>query len=183
MNTTTNIVVVGQLSIRIINGRNGPFRVGTLQTGIGKFAVKDPILDQYDEGKYDGEFEITSIYQGNYIAGDRSVTEIRANLGNISINDIDDKKPESVDLEPDPIDTDVADVVEEKTKTTQQEDDSSTERYDDDSLFSNLMPLGTCVKLDATVDRKVLREQSDRLGQLGYKFNPKGQTWHNPPLD
>ena len=41
MNTTTNIIVIGQLSIRIINGRNGPFRVGTLQTGIGKFAVKD----------------------------------------------------------------------------------------------------------------------------------------------
>lgn len=182
MNTTTNIIVIGQLSIRIINGRNGPFRVGTLQTGIGKFAVKDPILDQYDEGKYDGEFEITSIYQGNYIAGDRSVTEIRANLGNISINDVDDKKPESVDLEPDPIDTDVSEVV-EKSKPTQKKDEPSAEKNDDESLFGNLMPLSSRVKLDATVDRKTLRQQSDRLGQLGYKFNPKGQTWHNPPID
>ncbi len=52
------IVVSGQLSIRTIHGRNGPFCVGYLVTPIGNFAVKDAELEQYPEGKYDGEFVI-----------------------------------------------------------------------------------------------------------------------------
>jgi hypothetical protein len=45
-------------------------------------------------------------------------------------------------------------------------------------LFSALWPLGEIVKLDATVDRRVLRQQRDRLGALGYKFAPLSQDWH-----
>jgi hypothetical protein len=47
------IVVPGQLTLRTIRGKNGPFTVGRLAP-IGKFAVKDPELEQYPEGKYDG---------------------------------------------------------------------------------------------------------------------------------
>ncbi|MDQ4281120.1 DUF3275 family protein, partial [Pseudomonas aeruginosa] len=35
------ITVPGQLTLRTIRGRNGPFNVGRLVTPIGKFAVKD----------------------------------------------------------------------------------------------------------------------------------------------
>ena len=49
---------------------------------------------------------------------------------------------------------------------------------DDTVLFGALWPLGEIVKLDATVDRRVLRQQRDRLGALGYKFAPLSQDWH-----
>ena len=41
-----------------------------------------------------------------------------------------------------------------------------------------LWPLGEIVKLDATVDRRVLRQQRDRLDKLGYEFAPLSQDWH-----
>ncbi|WP_446033379.1 DUF3275 family protein [Salmonella enterica] len=34
------------------------------------------------------------------------------------------------------------------------------------------------MKLDATVDRRVLRQQRDRLDKLGYEFAPLSQDWH-----
>jgi len=49
---------------------------------------------------------------------------------------------------------------------------------DDAALFGALWPLGAIVKLDATVDRRVLRQQRDRLGVLGYEFAPLSQDWH-----
>ncbi len=152
MHTTTNPIFTGSLAIREIHGRNGPFKVGTLHTPIGEFAIKDPILDQYDEGKYQGEFQIESIYQGHYIAGGRSVTEIRAKLADMSINDIDAEAPAPIEVEPDPIDTDKPEpATEAKTET---EPESSTDS-DDKSLFGLLTvkrtptiePLALCVKL------------------------------------
>ena len=96
------ITIPGQLAIKTIHGRNGDFNVGRLATSIGEFVVKNAELDQYAEGKYDG----------------------------------------------------------------------------DAALFDTLWPLGDVVKLDATVDRRVLRQQRDRLGDLGYEFAPLSQDWH-----
>ena len=50
------INIPGQLAIRTISGRNGEFNVGRLSTSIGEFVIKDALLDQYDEGKYRGDF-------------------------------------------------------------------------------------------------------------------------------
>ncbi len=180
MLTTSNLIVPGTLAIREINGRNGPFRVGTLQTAIGDFAIKDPILDQYDEGKYDGQFQIERIYQGHYIAGGRSVTEIRAKLADMVIEDIDTEAPAPIEAEPDPIDVEKQEPVPAKDKTETAPD--STPDTDDDSLFGLLMPLGEKVKLDASVDRKDLRLQIERLGELGYEFDAKTQTWNKPSI-
>ncbi|VFR57179.1 FIG034376: Hypothetical protein [plant metagenome] len=58
----TPITVSGQLTLRTILGRNGPFNVGRLVTPIGEFAVKDAELEQYPEGKYGGDFAIRFIY-------------------------------------------------------------------------------------------------------------------------
>ena len=49
---------------------------------------------------------------------------------------------------------------------------------DDTALFGALWPQGDVVKLDATVDRRVLRQQRDRFGTLGYEFAPLFQDWH-----
>ncbi len=179
MHTTSNPILNGTLAIREINGRNGPFKVGTLQTSLGEFAVKDSLLDQYDSGTYEGEFQIERIFQGHYIAGGRSVTEIRAQLANISINDIDAKAPTPIEVEPDPIDSDKPQPAKESKSETEPEARSNS---DDNSLFGLLMPLGESIKLDPSVDRKVLRVQTVRLKELGYEFDAKSQTWKKPSI-
>lgn len=50
----------------------------------------------------------------------------------------------------------------------------------DQALFGLLWPLGSQVKLDATQDRKVLKQQRDRLDALGYQFRAVGQLWVKP---
>ena len=39
----------GTLTIKTIHGRQGPFNVGRLLAEEGEFAVKEPLLDQYEE--------------------------------------------------------------------------------------------------------------------------------------
>jgi len=183
MRTTTNPIFSGSLAIREIHGRNGPFKVGTLHTPIGEFAIKDSLLDQYDEGKYQGEFQIESIYQGHYISGGRSVTEIRAKLADMSIDDIDAEAPAPIEVEPDPIDTDKPQPAKEaRTEAEPESNSNENTENDDNSLFGLLMPLGDSVKLDPSVDRKVLRAQTVRLKELGYEFDAKSQTWKKPSI-
>ena len=45
------------------------------------------------------------------------------------------------------------------------------------ALFGTLWPLGEQVKLDSTVDRKILREQIAWLKTHGYDWKLKGQIW------
>src|SRR3546814_8283139 len=49
--STSPIIVSGQLTLRTIRGRNGPFTVGRLTTHLGVFEGKDAELAQYPEGK------------------------------------------------------------------------------------------------------------------------------------
>ncbi|MEQ9855107.1 MULTISPECIES: DUF3275 family protein [Pectobacterium] len=83
------ITVRGQLAIRTISGRNGRFTVGRLTTHLGLFHVKDPELEQYPEGKYEGEFAIRYIYPKAYPVGDGMRFEIRANLDGMTLSGID----------------------------------------------------------------------------------------------
>ena len=78
------IVVPGQLTLRTIRGKNGPFTVGRLATHLGTFEVKDPELEQYPEGKYDGEFIIRYIFPKSYPVGGGMRFEIRASLDGMS---------------------------------------------------------------------------------------------------
>ena len=45
------------------------------------------------------------------------------------------------------------------------------------TLFGLLWPLGESVKLDSTIDRRTLRAQIARLGELGYALDFKTQEW------
>ncbi|WP_434517386.1 DUF3275 family protein [Pseudomonas aeruginosa] len=47
----------------------------------------------------------------------------------------------------------------------------------DAALFGILWPLGESVKLDSTIDRRTLRAQIARLGELGYALDFKTQEW------
>ena len=178
----------GVLTIRTIQGRNGPFNVGRLITDLGEFSVKDTLLEQYEEGRYEGNFNVTQIFPSSYLAGGRFVVEVRATIKSLNLDGVDDLKPEDKEVasEPDP-----ADNQPELTKTAtpahaDQPAEVSTEsggEHDDDggdeALFDSLWPLGTQVKLDPTVDRLKFRLQRNRLKDLGYTFDPREQIWSN----
>ena len=198
------ITIPGQLAIKTIHGRNGDFNVGRLATSIGEFVVKNAELDQYAEGKYEGDFAIAEIRPSTYNANGRMVIEIRALLGGMTLSNIDTlSRDEARRLSPqevDPIDEEaqapapVAPKAPARAKPRNTRDplvdttpfgsepavasaEASVES-DDAALFGALWPLGAIVKLDATVDRRVLRQQRDRLGALGYEFAPLSQDWH-----
>ncbi len=208
------IVVPGQLTLRTIRGKNGPFTVGRLSTPIGEFAVKDAELEQYPEGKYDGDFVIRYIFAKSYPVAGGARFEVRANLDGMTLNGIDklsrDEARSFATQEVDPLDEELgtqpaetpakpakasrpakpapvqasADPLVDTTPFGSEPAAASAEataHADDDgdaALFGTLWPLGDVVKLDATVDRRVLRQQRDRLGDLGYEFAPLSQDWH-----
>lgn len=197
------ITVPGQLAIKTIHGRNGDFNVGRLATSIGEFVVKNAELDQYAEGKYEGDFVIAEIRPSTYNANGRMVIEIRAVLGGMTLSNIDalsrDDARRLSPQEVDPIDEEAqapapaAPKVKPKAKQRSPRDPlvdtspfgsdpaesaTASAEADDAALFGTLWPLGDVVKLDATVDRRVLRQQRDRLGALGYEFAPLSQDWH-----
>jgi hypothetical protein len=201
------ITIPGQLAIRTIHGKNGDFNVGRLATSIGEFVIKNAELDQYAEGKYEGDFAIAEIRPSTYSTGGRMVIEIRAHLGGMTLSNIDRlSKDEASRLSPqevDPIDEEAsapqsapttaapstetapmsADPLIDKTPfsvtTPTKPKSEPTGEQEDATLFGTLWPLTEIVKLDATVNRRVLRQQRDRLGALGYEFAPLSQDWHH----
>ena len=195
------ITIPGQLAIKTIHGRNGDFNVGRLATSIGEFVVKNAELDQYREGKYDGDFIIAEIRPATYNANGRMVIEIRAHLGGMTLSSIDalsgDEASRLSPQEVDPVDEEAQAVPataqsqpgakqggarDPLVDTTPFGSDTAAaptaSETDDAALFGVLWPLGDSVKLDATVNRRVLRQQRDRLDQLGYAFEPLFQDWH-----
>lgn len=198
------ITLSGQLAIRTIHGRNGDFNVGRLTTSIGEFVIKNAELDQYREGKYEGDFAITEIRPSTYHTSGRMVIEIRAHLGGMTLSNIDPLSTDEANRlspqEVDPIDEEAQVPVPTATAPTEAKDDKVSsdplvdtrpfgatvpdtparpDVQDDDAvLFGMHWPLGDVVKLDATVDRRLLRQQRDRLGALGYEFAPMTQDWH-----
>lgn len=81
------IKIPGRLSVRTIHGRNGPFNVGRLCTPIGEFVIKDPQLDQFSEGVFEGEFLLIEIRPASYFTSGRLVVEVRAKVGEMLLTD------------------------------------------------------------------------------------------------
>jgi hypothetical protein len=192
----------GQLAIKTVHGRNGDFNVGRLATSIGEFVIKNAELDQYREGKYDGDFIITEIRPSTYNTSGRMVIEIRAHLGGMALSGIDklsnDEASRLSPQEVDPVDEEgqtpmpVAASTEPEAALSHPLVDTTpfgadvpaktasqpVVDPDDAAVFGSLWPLAEIVKLDATVDRRLLRQQRDRLEALGYEFAPLSQDWH-----
>ncbi|SHN14486.1 Protein of unknown function [Pseudomonas asturiensis] len=192
----------GYLAIRTINGRNGEFNVGRLSTSIGEFVIKDALLDQYQEGKYRGDFAITEIRPSYYTNGGRLVVEIRARLDSMSLEDVANLSADEAERlsnhETDPIDEELSGgsppakarrAVPTVSKSPTHDDSdapfgmakatpkSDTSLAPDVELFGTIWPIGNSVRLDTTVDRQRLRQQCVRLGELGYELDFKQQTW------
>lgn len=199
----SSIIVPGQLAVRTIHGRNGPFKVGNLTTPIGKFTVKDAELEQYPEGKYQGEFVLRYIFIKPIHFQNGSVGfEQRANLDGMTLSGIDklskaearayssshDVDPLDEEQDPTPVATPAKapkpqPAPEQASKSSQADSPPATGGADNDDavLFGLLWPLGESVKLDSTIDRRTLRSQIERLGKLGYAHDFKSQLWHRKP--
>lgn len=179
----------GTLTIKTIHGRNGPFNVGRLLAEEGKFAVKEPLLDQYEEGRYEGDFGVSRIYPSYYIAGGRIVVEVRATVETVALAGIEKLAPADAASMEEP------DHMEEAARAAAPPAQAPEDRAEppvelpaveptestDEALFGTLWPLGAQVKLDPTVDRKAFRAQRDRLKALGYRFQAVGQSWSREP--
>ncbi|MGJ3439097.1 DUF3275 family protein [Pseudomonas sp. Je.1.5.c] len=195
------ISITGQLAIRTISGRLGLFNVGRLSTSIGEFTIKDALLDQYQEGKYRGDFAIKQIRPSYYSHGGRLVVEIRAELEGMTLDDVtglsrEDEEHLSTNV-PDPLEEDGppptpppssrrrpgAPTAPQTNAATSEEPfgmpppAASTADDADAELFGTVWPLNETVRLDTTVDRQRLRAQCTRLDQLGYTMDFKTQTW------
>jgi len=202
------ITISGQLAIETRHGRYGDFNVGQLRTSIGQFAVKDPGLDQYPQGKYEGDFDIVEIRPQTYPTNGRIVFEMRAYLGDIRLSNIDELTNADAEKlatqEPDPIEQEpkapVAETsLQEPTPAAQpivagdnvaqsltpiaspRVEAAFQERSNDDAdvqLFGPLWPLSNRFKLDTTIDRRLIRQQCVRLDELSYDFDPRTQEWY-----
>lgn len=190
----SSIVIHGQLALRTIHGRNGPFNVARLTTSIGVFEIKDAELEQYPEGKYEGEFTIRYIFAKAYPTGGGMRFEIRANLDGMTLFGVDKLNKEDAGLfspqEIDPLDEEQPQSSTSKAvpaikskdplldNTPFGVDAPETAVDADAALFGLLWPLGESVKLDSTIDRRKLRQQIARIGKLGYEFDTGSQCWN-----
>lgn len=102
------ITISGQLAIRTIHGRNSDCNVGHLATSIDELVIKNAELDQYREGKYEGDFVVTEIRPSTYNISGQMVIEIRAHLGGMTLSNIEPLRTDEVNRlspqEVDPID-------------------------------------------------------------------------------
>lgn len=199
------ITIEGNLAIRTIAGRHGDFNVAKLATSIGDFVIKDALLDQYVEGRYQGQFAISKIKPSYYTTGSGSlIVEIRAFLDSMTLDGMDDLSAEEATS----LDNPIQDPIEEdkpvkpaaappKAPPSLIDDDKPFGMSDhevqkaspvntppanlDADLFGTLWPLSNDVRLDATVDRLTQREQVKRLRELGYTMDFKTQLWKKEP--
>ena len=181
----------GTLRIKKIRqSRNGAFCVADLTTEFGEFKVKDPMLDQFEEGEYEGKVWISEIYLSQYIAYGKAVTEMRARLHDLQIHSEDQQPVRNEPAEIDPLDetsTPVAVETAQRFGTRRSKPkllppaSSVSEPQQPDGLFDDdivkAINAGSTVKLDPTVDRAHLRAQAAELRRIGYRFDPKQQAW------
>ena len=193
-----SISLRGKLRVKRINGANGPFCVGDLETELGEFRVKDAVLDQFEDGLYEGVFWIQQIFPWSYLSYGRMVVEVRAKLTDLQIEGHARANADSRDLvEPDPakeesppVATEFVDPPKVKPAAEKRQRPSSrpqapasTDDAADQSLFGELFNAvieRQAVKLDPTIDRIQFRLQRDRLKALGYTFNAGSQSWVSP---
>lgn len=194
---TGPVAVKGTLIVKWIAGRNGDFAVGDLRTPIGEFRVKDALLDQFDEGEYQGIFWISQIYAKSYEYRGRITIETRASIADLQIDLETDAPQEShTASEPDPIDeaprapepapaepplecertSASTDELGDANADVNAESDADKARFGND-IFEQLQA-GRNVKLDPTIDRLLFRQQKERLKALHYAFDVKSQSWY-----
>ncbi|GCF90522.1 MULTISPECIES: DUF3275 family protein [unclassified Shewanella] len=182
--------VPGTLTIKTISGRFGLFNVAQLELDIGRFTVKDALLEEYSEGVYHGTFAIKRIYSGSYQLGHRFTIETRAEVSQIWLDNFDERpveidEPMNVDplteeraeQHPSPLSEPLVD-----NSLVQTEAAIPLEPHSAELIFGDLWPLGNAVKLDPT-NREQMRLQINYLkgqfldGKRVWEFKPQEKIW------
>lgn len=197
-----SIRVHGTITIQRKSSPRGAFNVGDLDTEIGTFEVKDSLIEEFEPGKYSGEFLIRWIAPDSFSWRGRVFVKNRATLEAIYVDDEDGHAPApATPPEPDPIDqasplpqstsapapapaptptrapvtTSTASLPAESSAQPHSDGDADLVLLGDE--LNGLVAARQPVKLDPTVDRQQFRQQRDRLKELGYHFDAKSQTW------
>lgn len=187
------VQIPGTLSIKKITGRYGDFNVATLDCTLGKFSIRDAMLDEYNEGTYQGSFGVNRIFSGSYQASNRFVIETRAELGAIWLDDYQEGEiPASEPMEADPLaeERKAQEALKAKHLETSQNPQLIHPTSNDDQqlseLFGELWPLGSnvgdIVKLNPEIGREKMGHQltylKRRIGDKRvWKFEPIAQHW------
>ncbi|MFT3819825.1 MAG: DUF3275 family protein [Rubrivivax sp.] len=179
--------VSGTITIQRRSGARGAFSIGDLASEIGLFEVKDALIEEFEPGKYTGEFLISWIAPDAFVWRGRVITKQRATLEAMFIDSADDRAPApSAPPEPDPIDQAHASKSAPPTEhaapdlPAQVASAQAQLPADEQLLGAELAALVDArepVKLDPTVDRQQFRLQRDCLKDLGYRFDARLQTW------
>lgn len=186
-----SVSVRGTIVVQTKKGRNGAFNVGDLITEIGEFEVKDSLIEEFQEGRYEGTFLINWIEPESFSWRGRVFVKNRATLEAIYIDDelagdesdqaatppvvdpIEEAPKEKTSQAPTPVEPVVAAAV--------PADDAAETVKEKDVLFdeeaTSLIQSGSPIKLDPTIDRVRFRMQRDALKEMGYRFDVKGQSW------
>ncbi len=191
------VQIPGTLTIKTVTGRYGDFNVATLDCDIGRFAIRDAVLDEYSEGTYQGTFGVKRIFAGSYQTSHRFVIETRAELDGIWLSDYKEESvPRDEPMEEDPLAKERKAQQRLDTQREQALIAPSTDTHDANAtlaaLFGELWPLpnaiGEVVKLNPEVGREKMGKQLQylkrRIGdERVWKFEPKAQHWIRIRLD
>lgn len=195
-----SIRVRGTITIQRKTSSRGAFNVGDLVTEIGEFEVKDSLIEEFEPGKYSGDFLIKFIAPDSYSWRGRVFVKVRATLDEILIDDADESVPSpAAPPEPDPLEQQqqlqnhqqpqaaaqtpqpVQPTSDQATKPAVSRPAPATAAAGDLALFGDeiyqQVQAQATVKLDPTVDREQFRQQRDRLKAIGYSFDAKSQSW------
>lgn len=168
----------GTLVVKKIHGRYGEFAVGSIQSPIGDFSVKQKELDQFEEGIYQGKFTISNIQASTSSFGsNKLILENRAELAAIHIDVIDETEVEET--------TEVDPITEDKDVELKEVNISKSETNDEDllNLFDEEQIKNIQNKSDVVLDptnRMILRQQTAYLKSKKWKFNMQKQLWYLP---
>lgn len=173
--------IEGEMIVNTINGRYGPFNTAVLYSAIGDFVIKYDGLDEFNGGKYSGSFVIRKTYTRIRNFGVSKIVEPIAELDSLELLDAlegtQEAPPEAII---DPIEEEVEQNSDNRPANTKEVSAPPGDDVNPDvpGLFGDLWPLDTTVKLDPTVGRPLLRQQTSYLKLNGYKYNAREQSWY-----
>lgn len=203
------VQVPGTLTIKTVTGRYGNFNVAMLDTDIGKFSIRDNVLDEYNEGTYEGTFGLKRIYPGSYQTSNRFVIETRAELSGIWLSDYKEEAlPQEESMEEDPLAKErkaqeqlAAQRLSSQPQAENDDASKAMSSHDDVSptrdgqlaqLFGEQWPLpeqvGGIVKLNPEIGREVMGKQLAYLkrridGEKVWQFEPTARHWVRVRID
>ena len=180
------ISVQGTLKIKYINGTYGLFPVGSLETSVGTFAVRDTKenawLETLDAGEYPGTFDISELSLYTYRAFGEARTSIRAEIASYQLEGYDREVEEDAHYGHDPLEEE-GDIPETFSRQFADDHVAGDDTDEDGNAQVELLAgyaggdwqYGDDYRIDTTIGRVNILECRKALLALGYVFDPPRQ--------